>query len=152
MDFERPPQCCFCALCVESPRVLRVTFGGVDECPSGLCSDYDKFNGTHEIPHHQGCVWAANGPQIYDPSVKNQIDTLPACNSFLVQVALSRDGDGVKVRVTATSGSAAYGLWEKTCPGDSFDCQHIGELELKTFQACQATVYVDFSQASCSVC
>ncbi len=152
MDFERPPQGCFCAVCEEPPQVLRVAFGGVAECPSGLCPDYNKFNGTHEIPHHQGCVWAANGPQIYDPSVKNQIDTLPSCNLFLVQVTLARAGDEVTVRVEATSGSAAHGQWKKTFPAECFDCQNIGDLDWEWSQACQSTVYVDFSQATCSVC
>ena len=97
MSFPRPPQCCFCAVCEEPPQVLRVAFSGVAACPTGLCSDYNDFNGTHEIPHHQGCVWAANGPGIYNPGVKYQIDTLPACNLFLVEVTLSRVNDEVTV-------------------------------------------------------
>ena len=132
--------------------MLRVAFSGVAACPTGLCSDYNDFNGTHEIPHHQGCVWAANGPQIYDPSVPHQIDTLPACNLFLVEVTLSRVNDEVTVRVDATSGSAAYGCWEKTFPAACFDCRSIGPLDRKSFQACQPPIYIDFSAATCSVC
>lgn len=152
MDFERPPECCFCALCEAPPQVLRVSFGGVEECPSGLCADYSAFNGTHEIPHHEGCVWAANGPHVYDPSVENQIDTLPECNEFLVQVTISCQGDEVTVRVVATSGSAAHGQWKKTFPAECFNCHNIGELDWEWSQECQPTIYVDFSQATCSVC
>lgn len=152
MGFEQPPRGCCCALCEDPPPVLRVSFGGVAECPSGLCPDYSALNGSHEIPHHQGCVWAANGPHVYDPSVPHQITSLPACNAFLVQVTISRDGDFVTVCVDATSGSAGYGCWEKSFPAACFDCRGIGPLDRKSHQACQPTVYVDFSQATCSVC
>jgi hypothetical protein len=117
-----------------------------------LCADWAQFNQTHEIRHHAACVWAANGPIVYEHGVLNQIDTLPGCNGFLVRVMLTRNGNLIHVSVVATSGSAAHAEWAKDVPVDEFDCEHIGDVPLLVYTPCYPTVYIDFSGASCRVC